>query len=95
MDEYQVRKWLAWNHHMALVLMTMLFMTEEQIQNEPETPLLSCYDVRQLLAVMLPKRNITVYEVMRQMKERHKKRAAATRSAIKRQTAAGAGYATG
>ncbi len=31
MAEYQVRGWQAWHHHMALVMMTMLFMTKQRI----------------------------------------------------------------
>jgi len=95
MDEYQVRKWQGWHHHMALVLMTMLFMLEERIHNEVEIPLLSCYDIRQLLVAMLPKRNLDFNEVVLQMEKRHKKRADATRSAAKLKGASGCGFATG
>jgi len=33
MADYQVRKWSAWHHHMALVMMAMLFMLSERINN--------------------------------------------------------------
>ena len=29
LDHYQVRGWTAWHHHMALVMMAMLFMLQE------------------------------------------------------------------
>jgi hypothetical protein len=28
MDIYQVRGWLAWHHHMGMVMMSMLFLPE-------------------------------------------------------------------
>jgi len=30
MADYQVRKWTGWHHHMALVMMAMLFMLDER-----------------------------------------------------------------
>lgn len=81
MADYQVRGWVAWHHHMALVMMAMLFMLNERIRNKDEYPLLSCSDIETLLAHFLPRRDTTKAEVIRQMKDRHKKRQAATASA--------------
>ena len=75
--------------------MTMLFMLEERIHNEAEIPLLSCYDIRQLLVATLPKRNLDFNEVVLQMEKRHKKRADATRSAAKLKGASGRVFANG
>ena len=33
MADYQVRKWQAWHHHMALVMMAMLFMLTERMRH--------------------------------------------------------------
>ena len=44
MADYQVRKWQAWHHHMALVMMAMLFMLSERMSHEETYPLLSCAD---------------------------------------------------
>lgn len=49
---------------MTLVTMTMLFMLEERINNEMAVPLLRCFDIRQILVAMLPKRNLDPKEVM-------------------------------
>ncbi len=74
MADYQVRKWEAWHHHMALVMMSMRFMLEErQIQAE-EHPLLSCADIEELLAFFLPRKNTSEGEIMRQLKARHEQR---------------------
>jgi len=74
MDEYQVRNWLAWHHHMTLVMMAMLFMLEVKNIGRDKFPLLSAYDIRMLLALFLPKRTIDENEVFRQMEIRHKQR---------------------
>lgn len=80
MADYQVRKWSAWHHHMALVMMTMLFMLNERINQQNEYPLLSCADIEELLAKFLPRRDINEKEVIRQMEYRHKMRQAAVKS---------------
>jgi SRSO17 transposase len=40
MCEYQVRGWLAWNHHIALSIMALAFFTMEKINNKAKMPLL-------------------------------------------------------
>lgn len=85
MADYQVRGWLAWHHHMALVMMAMLFMLQEKLSQKDAYPLLSCADIEVLLAHFLPRRDVTVAEVIRQMKARHKARQAAIDSAYRRQ----------
>jgi hypothetical protein len=78
--DYQVRKWSAWHHHMALVFMAMLFMLEERLQAEDTYPLLSCSDIEELLKQFLPKRAVTQAEVYEQMDKRHRKRRASIQS---------------
>lgn len=85
MADYQVRGWLAWHHHMALVMMAMLFMLEEKLSQKKDYPLLSCADIEFLLAHFLPRRDVTVAEVVRQMESRHRARQAAIDSAYRRQ----------
>lgn len=80
MADYQVRKWSAWHHHMALVMMTMLFMLTEKIKHEDTYPLLSCSDIEELLSRFLPRRDVTREEVIRQLEHRHRKRLAAIQS---------------
>jgi hypothetical protein len=59
MGDYQVRKWSAWHHHMALVMMAMVFMLSEKIKHENTYPLLSCAGIEDLLAHFLPRRDTT------------------------------------
>jgi SRSO17 transposase len=80
MADYQVRKWSAWHHHMALVMMAMLFMLSERIRHKDSYPLLSCADIEDLLARFLPRRNVTRQEVISQLERRHKLRQKAIES---------------
>jgi len=61
---------------MALVMMAMLFMLKQRIEHQDELPLLSCADIETLLAHLLPRRDVGVEEVIRQMEVRHQKRQA-------------------
>lgn len=80
MADYQAQKWAAWHHHMALVMMAMLFMLEEREVQRGQYPLLSCADIETLLAHFLPRRDVSQGEVMRQMRERHRLRQRAIES---------------
>ena len=85
MDDYQARGWKSWHHHMALVMMGMLFMLKERIEQQDEMPLLSCADIEILLAQFLPRRDRDADEVIRQLELRHEKRRASTESAYAKQ----------
>ena len=74
MADYQVRKWSAWHHHMALVMMAMLFMLSERIHHKDTYPLLSCADIEDLLARFLPRRDVSEEEVVFQLEQRHRQR---------------------
>jgi SRSO17 transposase len=85
MADYQVRKWSAWHHHMALVMMAMLFMLSEKIHHKNTHPLLSCADIEELLAHFLPRRDVSEEEVILQLEQRHKQRQKAIESHSRRQ----------
>ncbi len=76
MGEYQARKWRSWHHHMAMVMMAMLFMVEQRMLFKDTCPLLSCFDIVCLLKFLLPRRAVTLEEVIRQLEVRHKRRQA-------------------
>lgn len=80
MADYQVRKWSAWHHHMALVMMAMLFMLSERIRHKETYPLLSCSDIEELLARFLPRRDLSEEEVVFQLENRHHQRQKAIES---------------
>lgn len=75
--DYQVRHWDGWHHHMAMVMLALLFLLQIKIKYKDSYELLSCNDIRELLSHFLPRRDITKEEVLYQMKIRHQKRAQA------------------
>jgi SRSO17 transposase len=83
MSDYQLRGWVGWHHHMALVMLTMLFMLTERVSNKKKYPLLSCSDIETLLARFLPRRDTTTNEVINQLEIRHKQRRVAIESALR------------
>lgn len=80
MAQYEVRSWRGWHHHMALVCLAMLFIVKERLLAQSDVPLLSARDVVELLAIYLPRRNRDPDDVLKQIRERHEKRASATKS---------------
>ncbi len=53
MDEYQVRTWQGWHHHMALSLMAMWFLIGETHRGQQLTPALTLPQVRSGLSQLL------------------------------------------
>ena len=53
MDEYQVRTWEGWHHHMALSLMAVWFLIEETHRGQQFTPALTLPQVRYGLSLLL------------------------------------------
>ena len=49
MGQYQARQWRAWQHHMALVGLAMVFVLKERLLQAAAHPLLSTRDVVELL----------------------------------------------
>jgi SRSO17 transposase len=74
MDEYQVRTWRAWHHHMALTMLALLFMLRQRVAHQEEIPLLSCSDIRWILAHSLPQKAKTVQDILELIQERHERR---------------------
>jgi SRSO17 transposase len=84
MADYQLRLWNAWHHHMALVMMAMLFMLSEKLRMQEQCPLLSCADIERLLAAFLPRRDASPEQVLSHMNRRHEMRRRAIASHAKR-----------
>ena len=77
MADYQVRGWSGWHHHMAMVMIAMLFMAEQRAACEQTEPLLSCGDIVALLRHFLPQAAVSREDVIQQMRLRHRQRRAA------------------
>ena len=74
MSQYQVRGWLAWHHHMVMVMMAMHFILSEKVLFKEEMPLLSAYDVREIMLNIYPRKGMNQKEIMEQIKKRHEQR---------------------
>jgi len=85
MADYQVRGWLGWHHHMAMVMLTMLFMLLVRREHRNEIPLLSCRDVVDILRVLLPQNNVTFLDIIVLILLRHRRRQSSINSAYAKQ----------
>ena len=74
LDEYQVRRWRAWHHHMALTMLAALFLLEERQVLGSSLPLLTLNDVIALIIPLLPDRRRDQAEVIKLMFRRHSTR---------------------
>jgi hypothetical protein len=54
MNEYQVRNWNAWHHHMALVLLAMLWITQELMQARSVRKKLTLHDIVRIIKFLIP-----------------------------------------
>lgn len=84
MADYQGRGWVFWHHHMALVMMGMLFLLRERRVHMLEIEMLSCNDIVELLNVFLPRKDATVESVLANISRRHRKRHQAREAARRR-----------
>jgi len=85
LGDYQLRLWQGWHHHMAMVMLAMLFMFEVRREHKGDLSLLSCHDIVEVLRVLLPRANVTYEDIFRQLEERHRRRQASIDSAYARQ----------
>lgn len=74
MAQYQVRSWRAWHHHIALTMMALHFILQTQIEERESLPLLSCGDVKLMLARMLRNKLDEPEGVSQAIEVRHKQR---------------------
>lgn len=49
LHQFQTRKWIAWYHQVALNMLLLLFIFREKLLNFKELPLLSAWDIKQLM----------------------------------------------
>jgi SRSO17 transposase len=74
MAEYQVRTWRAWHHHLTLTMLALLFMLQQRIDHQEDTPLLSCSDIRLILAHNLPQKFVSKEDLLNVITQRHQRR---------------------
>jgi SRSO17 transposase len=82
MADYQVRKFHAWHHHMALVGLALLFLLDEKQSCSESIPLLSACDISEIIHWYFctqPTREAVIDTIRR----RHQRRAQATESKLR------------
>lgn len=68
LGEYQVRNWRGWHHHTALVMLSMLFITQERLElGEGQ---LTAADVQMMLVHYLPRRGRTEDDMLAALRTR-------------------------
>ena len=85
--DYQVRRWDAWHHHMALVMLATLFLAKQKIQGRTPWPMLSFNDLVTALAHLLPRRQLTAEDLAEIITNRHRRREQAKESHARRAAA--------
>jgi SRSO17 transposase len=70
--DYELRGWRGWHHHMTMTILAMLFLLELQLDWKPKAPNLTIQDVREILEVILPKRELTSEEILKIIQQKHK-----------------------
>jgi len=78
--DYEVQGWRGWHHHMTMILLAMLFLLQLNLHWKEKAPMLTIQDVREILEVILPKREITPQEILRLIEQKHRARDSARRS---------------
>jgi len=73
MDKYQTRKWLAWQHQIALNFLLSTFVLKEKLYCFDDVPLLSARDIKRWIIFKLY-RQMSEDDMIDQMFERHCRR---------------------
>ena len=82
-DQFQTRKWLAWQHQVALNFMVSSFILKEKLRNFEDLPLRSANDIKKWFVFKLYK-EMTKEQFFDQMHQRHKTRQRDINSSYKR-----------
>lgn len=84
MDEYQVRGWRGWHHHMTMTLLSHHFLVRMRLRLGKKAPALTVPQVRELLSVVLPRRQFDEAEILELVQYHQQRNYAAYRSHRKR-----------
>ena len=85
LDEYQVIGWRGWHHHMTMVLLAMLFLLQLKHTLRPQAPMITLQDVVELLKVIMPRKQLSVEEVVDLIYQKHLNRFRSRKSFLSKQ----------
>lgn len=80
LEDYQVRGWTGWHHHMTMTILAMLFLMILSIDLGKKAVLLTVQDVKEIMELIMPKREITLEDLLKLILGKHKSRLSARRS---------------
>ena len=84
MDEYEVRGWRAWHHHMTMTLLSHHFLVRMWLKLGDKAPALTVPQTVELLSVVLPRKEFDAEEALGLIRYRQEHNYAAYRSHRKR-----------
>jgi SRSO17 transposase len=70
LDQFQTRKWLAWQHQVALNFLVSSFILKEKLRCFDDLPLLSAKDIKEMLVFKLYK-EMTEEQIVDRIYNRH------------------------
>ena len=85
MADYQVRGWNGWHHHMALVMVALMFLAKERMAGRDTHRLLSCQDIVEMLRHKLPSKIQSDEDLVMTIANRHQRRQSASASQYRKQ----------
>jgi SRSO17 transposase len=74
LHQYQVRSWTSWYHHVVLTMMALHYILTERIEESENLPLLSCPDVKLIIAKSLSNKLNTQQGIEEAINKRHHQR---------------------
>jgi len=74
LDEYQVMGWRGWQHHMALVMLAMVFLLTLKRRLQPAAPMLTLQDAKEILEQTMPKKQLSHEEAVELIRKEHENR---------------------
>lgn len=84
--DYQVQGWLAWHHHVTMVMLAMLFIAEQRAAHQPTLALLSPRDIVEMLKETLPRKPDGKDALAARINQRHARRQSAIEARIRSQS---------
>jgi SRSO17 transposase len=80
LDHYEVRNWKGWHHHTAMTMLSHQLLVELRVEMEAKAPALTVSQVRMLLQIALPKRELDAAGVIAEIERVQQRNYAAYRS---------------
>ena len=74
MGEYQMRGWVGWHRHMALVMLALFFILQQRLLLAEELLLLSAEDIAWILGKYLPQPQATEEDIQKALARRLRRR---------------------